>query len=170
MAGAQFAYSAIGGKAFVCEAGKAGADMTVYTDIGNDLTGAPGLKYTRTTKQYQVTNKNGWPITAFLGQSVSDITLKFVRTEAAGAYKVIEDWAKESSGTAKALKDLVLMVPDGDGNYKVNTVTVGIKEANFIGIDPTIGQEYSVTLAVSGGIGYFTGTVDGSTPTLNPVV
>lgn len=169
MAEKYFALSAIGGRLFTCAAGEAGEAETVYTDITGELIKASGIKYSRSVKEYDLVNNGGWKIKAFLGQQVSDITLNFVRTSDDDTYQSMKTWSKASVGKEEALKDLVFMIPNGDGTFDVSVVTCGIKETTLSGLDTTIGQEYSMTVAVTGGIKYYNGSVSGSTPTLTPV-
>lgn len=169
MAEKYFALSAIGGRLFACKAGKAGESDAQYEDITGELVKATGIKYSRNVKEYDLVNNGGWKIKAFLGQQVSDITLNFVRTSDDDTYQTMKTWAKESVGKEEALKDLVFMIPNDDETFDVSVVTCGIKETTLSGLDTTIGQEYSMTVAVTGGIKYFTGSVADNVPTLTPV-
>lgn len=163
------AFSTMGGRLFATEANKAGTEGAQYTDIGDELTKAPGIKFTRNVKEYDMVNNQGWKVKTFLGQSVDDMPLSFIRTDVDGTHDFIKEWTDESVATEKALKDLVFMIPNGDDTFDVNVVTCGIKTSQLVGLDPTIGQEYSVTVSVTGGIKYFKGTVAGDVPTLEAV-
>lgn len=163
--------STLGGKLFVCDAGKAGTESAEYTDITKGLKKTSQPKITRKVREDELVDNNGWSVKTALGQSIGDTVINFMRTDdAEEVYSYIKEWALGSTGSQVIKKDLIQMVPSSTvGTYDVTVTTGFIIETSLIALDPSTGQDYSITFSSGGEFKRFTGTVNDGKPTLTPV-
>lgn len=153
-------FETVGGRAFTCAAGKAGAVAAVYVQLSGIS------KFTVPAYDIEVLENK-----IFDGTGVTKKTAGFAKMGEASIEgkrgsgdndATVEFFESNVKAVPKTKNDYIVMMPNEDGTYKVTAFTGFVNKYDSVGLDSGNVQGFTASVTATGLSKYGTGSIDES--------